>query len=57
MTVGQIIHRIFGMDDLPPMDEADRAVREADMPWMSKRARAQFAKHPEINGVREQADA
>ena len=50
MTVGQIIRKIVGMDDFPPQEEADRAVREADMPWMSKRAREEFAKHPEIQG-------
>jgi hypothetical protein len=47
---GQIIKWVVGMDDLPPQEEADRAVREAEMPWMSVRARAEFAKHPEVQG-------
>lgn len=57
MTVGQIIHWVFGIADFPASEDADRAVREAEMPWMSEAARAEFARHPEIQGARQPADA
>jgi len=51
MNAPRFIKWIFGMDDLPPMEDAEKAVREAEMPWITEDARAEFAKHPEIQGT------
>lgn len=51
MNAPRFIRWVFGMDDLPPIEEAVRAVREAEMPWISEEAFADFAKFPEIQGT------
>ena len=45
---------IFGMEDFPPAEEAERAVRDAEMPWISEDAFAAFAKFPEVQGIEAQ---
>lgn len=50
MTVGQIIDWVFGRDEMPSFEDAERAVREAEMPWTSEDAFAEFARCPEVQG-------
>ena len=55
MNLPRMISRWFHHDDLPPIEEAEKAARAVERPWISQEAYDAFASAEETSDEREHA--